>query len=76
MRTLNRASVRSVRSVVSVVQGLRGRGQKRIIAKVESLLVLCDELAARVAGAEEVRGRGIGRTETECLGVGGHQCVR
>jgi type I restriction enzyme S subunit len=31
--------------------------QKRIVAKVESLLALCDELAAEVVAAEEVRGR-------------------
>ena len=31
--------------------------QKRIVAKVEALLALCDALAAEVAAAEEVRGR-------------------
>lgn len=31
--------------------------KKRIVAKVESLLALCDALAAEVATAEEVRGR-------------------
>ncbi|MBM3298390.1 MAG: restriction endonuclease subunit S [Deltaproteobacteria bacterium] len=31
--------------------------QKRIVAKVDALLALCDALAAEVAAAEEVRGR-------------------
>lgn len=31
--------------------------QKRIVAKVEALLALCDGLAAEVIAAEEVRGR-------------------
>jgi type I restriction enzyme S subunit len=31
--------------------------QKRIVAKVESLLALCDALAEEVAAAEEVRAR-------------------
>jgi type I restriction enzyme S subunit len=31
--------------------------QRRIVAKVESLLSLCDALAAQVVGAEEVRQR-------------------
>jgi type I restriction enzyme S subunit len=31
--------------------------QKRIVAKVESLLALCDGLATEVVAAEEVRGR-------------------
>ena len=31
--------------------------QKRIVAKVEALLGLCDALAAEVAAAEEVRAR-------------------
>jgi restriction endonuclease S subunit len=34
--------------------------QKRIVAKVESLLALCDALAAEVVAAEEVRGRLLG----------------
>jgi type I restriction enzyme S subunit len=31
--------------------------QKRIVAKVESLLAVCDALAGEVVAAEEVRGR-------------------
>ena len=33
--------------------------QKRIVAKVEALLTLCDALAAGVVQAEEVRGRAL-----------------
>lgn len=31
--------------------------QRRIVAKVESLLALCDKLVAEVVAAEKVRGR-------------------
>jgi type I restriction enzyme S subunit len=52
MRNISQAKIRSAPIALPPLAE-----QKRIVAEVESLLALCDALAAEVVAAEEVRGR-------------------